>query len=78
MSLVANERLKYWAASLDRASTAAFTAGWATPLVASALDIGGVATNNKPVVIGVVAVGALALAACLNITGYRLLGGLRS
>ena len=41
MSLVANERTKLLANALDRASTACFTVGVATPLAAWLYNIGG-------------------------------------
>ena len=57
MSLVANERTKLLASALDRASTACFTVGVATPLAAWLYDIGGfraVATQSTviPALVG--------------------------
>lgn len=75
--LIRNERIKYVAAAFDRASTASFAAGWVTPVVAWSLDVGGVASSNRPVVLGAVAIGALAFALTLSHLGWRLLGGMR-
>ncbi|MGQ0565704.1 MAG: hypothetical protein ACT4OK_11615 [Gemmobacter sp.] len=48
MSLVGNERTKLLANALDRASTACFTVGVATPLAAWLYNIGGFGAATSP------------------------------
>lgn len=75
---IRNERLRWFAAALERAGTAAFTAGWATPLVGYSLDIAGLATHTKPAAWGAVLLLSHGIAAALWALTYKALGGIRS
>ncbi|QYU66390.1 hypothetical protein J4558_15540 [Leptolyngbya sp. 15MV] len=77
MSVIANERTKLLASALDRASTACFTVGVATPLAGWIYDIGGLRTTLAPEGLAVGISGWLFAAILLHLGARRLLGSLK-
>lgn len=76
MSLVVNERIKLLAGSIDRAATACFTVGIATPLAGYLYNVGGFGANlGGPALVSIVSGWFLAIVA-LHLLARRLLGGL--
>jgi hypothetical protein len=75
--MLANERTKLMANALDRASTACFTVGVATPLAGWIYDIGGLRTSlsAEGLVLGIL--GWILAAVGLHLFARRLLGGLK-
>lgn len=78
MTLVRNERRKLLANALDRASTACFTVGIATPLAGWLYDFGGLRAALDPWTMALGMAGWLFGAAILHIGARRVLGGLRT
>jgi len=77
MSAIANERTRLLANALDRASTACFTVGVATPLAGWIYDIGGLRTTLSPQALAVGILGWILAAASLHLLARRVLGSLR-
>lgn len=78
MSLVVNERIKLLANALDRAATACFTVGIATPLAGYAYNVGGFG-GTLTIATVLLAVSAwFAAILVLHLVAQTLLGGLRS
>lgn len=77
MSLVYNERQKLLANAFDRASTACFTVGIATPLAGYLYNIGGFGNSAHIVQLLPIAAGWTFAAVMLHIWARRALGGLK-
>ena len=77
MSVIANERTKLLANALDRASTACFTVGVATPLAGWIYDFSGLRTSLAAVVLATGLFGWICAAVALHLAARRLLGSLR-
>lgn len=75
MSLVHNERTKLFANALDRASTACFTVGVLSPIVAALYGIGGPGTASAVTIVLSSAFWLLA-AVVLHLRANRVLGKL--
>jgi hypothetical protein len=67
MSVIANERTKLLANALDRASTACFTVGVATPLAAWVYDINALRSTYDPLAMSVGLTGWILAAVLLHI-----------
>jgi len=76
VSLVHNERTKLLANALDRASTACFTVGIATPAAGYIYNIGGLQEAVSPFRLGAGFGGWLAGAVALHLLARRILRGL--
>ncbi|WP_199194893.1 hypothetical protein [Phyllobacterium phragmitis] len=77
MSVVNNERTKLLAYALDRASTACFTVGIATPVAAYLYNVDNVDNTISHARLMLGLVGWLMASAVLHYLGTRVLRGLR-
>jgi hypothetical protein len=77
MSVIANERTKLLANALDRASTACFTVGVATPLAGWIYDIGGLRTSLSAEGLALGVLGWILAAIALHVIARRVMGRLR-
>ncbi|WP_114947288.1 hypothetical protein [Microvirga calopogonii] len=77
MSLIYNERQRLLANAFDRASTACFTVGIATPLAGYLYNIGGFANGADFVQLLPIAAGWTFAAVMLHIFARMALGGLK-
>jgi hypothetical protein len=77
VSLIYNERQKLLANGFDRASTACFTVGIATPLAGFLYNIGGFANSVSFVQLLPVAAGWTFAAVMLHVFARMALGGLK-
>jgi hypothetical protein len=75
--MIANERTKLLANALDRASTACFTVGAATPLAGWIYDIGGLRTSLSVEGLGLGLLGWISAAFLLHLGARVVLGRLR-
>jgi hypothetical protein len=73
MSLVSNEQIKLLANALDRASTACFTVGIATPLAGYLYNVAGFRGSVHVVELVVGLAGWIAAAFVLHLAGRRVL-----
>lgn len=78
MSLIHNERTKLLANALDRASTACFTVGIATPVAGFLYNIGNFRSSVPVAALAVGVVGWILAAVGLHYLARRALKGLRS
>lgn len=78
MSVIDNEKTKLLANALDRASTACFTVGVATPLAGWIYDFTGLRTTLPWWSLGLSVAGWIAAAVALHVFARRMLGNLRS
>ena len=76
VSLVRNERVKLFANALDRASTACFTVGIATPVAGYLYNVGGFGDLVAPPRLLAGVTGWLAGAIALHLLARRILGRL--
>lgn len=77
MSLVHNERTKLLANALDRASTACFTVGVATPAAGFLYNLGGLRESASGLALAGGFAGFFLVAVALHLLARRLLGGLQ-
>ena len=77
MSLVVNERIKLVANALDRAGTACFTVGIATPLAGYVYNVGGFGAALSLRDVGQVVFGWSLAIIALHLLGRHVLSGLR-
>ncbi len=77
MSVIANERTKLLANALDRASTAYFTVGVATPLAGWIYDIGGLRTTLSAGALALGLAGWILAAIALHLISRSVMGRLR-
>lgn len=78
MSLVVNERIKLLAGSVDRAATACFTVGIATPLAGYLYDVGNFGASLTGIALLFIVFGWFLAIVGLHLIARRLLGGLKS
>ncbi|ACA20551.1 hypothetical protein M446_6285 [Methylobacterium sp. 4-46] len=71
-----NERVRLLAGNIDRASTACFTVGVATPAAGWLYNVSGLQTSLSLAVLGLGVLGWLAAAILLHCLARRLLNGL--
>jgi hypothetical protein len=77
MGLIHNERTKYLASALDRASTACPTVGVFGPVAATLYGVGGTNDAGRVILISVAAIFWVAAAAAFHVLGRRTLGRLQ-
>jgi multisubunit Na+/H+ antiporter MnhG subunit len=77
MSLVSNEQIKLAANAFDRASTACFTVGIATPLAGYLYNVAGFRGSVHIVELAIGLAGWITAAIALHLAGRRALKGLR-
>lgn len=77
MTLIHNERTKLLANALDRASTACFTVGIATPIAGYLYNVGNIGNALSPFRLAFGLVGWLLTAVALHLLSRRVLKGLR-
>ncbi len=76
MSLIRNEQTKLLANALDRASTACFTVGIATPIAGYLYNIANFRSSVSPLVLGLGLAGWFLGAVGLHLLARRILRGL--
>jgi hypothetical protein len=77
MSVVHNERTKYLANALDRASTACLTVGVFGPVAATLYGVGGSGGAGRAILITIGAIVWVAAAVAFHLLGRRTLGRLQ-